>query len=72
MVKTIPASQIDLYSLEENFGLKRAYEPTFFPEWPWGQGSLLVCAEPLGSLDRPHARDHGKELLFGKNRHFLL
>jgi hypothetical protein len=31
MVKTMPASQIDLYSLEENFGLKRAYEPTFFP-----------------------------------------
>ena len=44
----------------------------FFPEWPWGQGSLCVYAEPLGSLDRPHARDHGKELLFGKNRHFLL
>ena len=33
MVKTIPVSQIDLYSLEENFGLKRAYEPTFFREW---------------------------------------
>ena len=46
--------------------------PSFFLEWPWGQGSLLVCAEPLGSLDRPHARDHGEELLFDKNRHFLL
>ncbi len=33
MVQTIPASQIDLYTLEENFGLKRTDEPTFFPEW---------------------------------------
>ncbi|MGD1701094.1 hypothetical protein [Dapis sp. BLCC M229] len=33
MLQTIPASQIDLYSLEENFGLKRTDEPTFFPEW---------------------------------------
>ncbi|MDJ0520399.1 MAG: type I restriction endonuclease [Trichodesmium sp. MO_231.B1] len=33
MVQTIPASQIDLYTLEENFGLQRVDESTFFPEW---------------------------------------
>ena len=33
MVQTIPASKIDLYTLEENFGLKRADEPNFFSEW---------------------------------------
>ncbi len=33
MVQTIPASKIDLYTLEENFGLQRVDESTFFPEW---------------------------------------
>ena len=33
MVQTIPASKIYLYTLEENFGLKRTDELTFFPEW---------------------------------------
>ncbi|MDY7021351.1 MAG: restriction endonuclease subunit R [Cyanobacteriota bacterium] len=37
MVQTIPASKVDLYILEEKFGLSEIETPDFFPEW---QGEL--------------------------------
>ena len=33
MLQTIPARNIGLYSLQENFGLERCHDPDFFPEW---------------------------------------
>lgn len=33
MTQTIPARNIELYSLQDKFGLERCHDPKFFPEW---------------------------------------
>lgn len=42
MVQTIPAKDLDLAQLQEMFGLQRAEDPAFFPEW---QASLPELSE---------------------------
>jgi hypothetical protein len=53
MVQTIPATQVTLRELKQEFGLQQAQSPTFFPEW--SEDHAALSETELQLLDRVKA-----------------